>query len=195
VTRRDDQSVEINGYTVPPGSCVIHFYYSPYDQQRLLSFLLDGISRREGVVLACTQDAYATLREGLEMLGVRSTEPGIVKVAITPDLQTSIANIQNAAGYALGRDHSSSGRVLSDFGCMVSQESIFELEGSLNSALRGMNLVSVTQYDGRGFAAPVTIEQFQTHALAIVGNAFFRENSNYTPPEAYFLKRAAASHR
>ena len=194
MTRRDDQYVEINGYSVPPRSCVIHFYYSGAEQQRLLGFLRDGIARSEGVVLACTPDAYGTLSDGLHILGIPSNQHQIVKLAITPDLPATISNIENAVGYALGRDHRCSGRVLCDFGTMIGQESIFELEGALKSALSGMNLVSVTQYDGRGFTAPITIEQFQTHALAIVGNAFFRENRNYTPPETYYRKRAVGSH-
>ncbi len=194
MSSREEQTVEINGYTVPPCSCVIHFYYTRQEQQRLLGFLLEGISRREGVVLASNQESYDTLRDGLEMLGVRSGAHQITLVEITPDLRASIGNIGSAAAHVV-RNHGCSGRVLADFGSMVGQDMIFELEGLLNATLSGMDLVSVTQYDGRGFAAPITIEQFQTHALAIVGNAFFRENKHYTPPEAYYRKRAAGGRR
>lgn len=192
---RQDQYVEINSYSVPAGSCVIHFYYAKAEQQRLLGFLLDGVARREGVVMASTRDAYETLCDGLEMLGVRPAEHKIIKVEIKPDLRASIDAVRTAAKDALGRDHCCVGRVLCDFGSMIGQEAIFEVEGSLNSALAGLDLVSVTQYDGRGFGAPITIEQFQTHALAIVGNAFFRENRHYIPPEAYFRKRAVGGPR
>lgn len=189
------QPIEINGYSVSPGSCVIHFYYTQAEQQRLLGFLLDGVARHEGAVLACTQDAYETLSCGLEMLGVRRAEYNLIQVEITPDLPASITTVAAAARRTLGRKHCCLGRVLCDFGSLIGQEAIFELEGSLNSALAGLELVSVTQYDGRGFAAPITIEQFQTHALAIVGTAFFRENRHYTSPEAYFRRRAVGARK
>lgn len=192
---QQDHYVEINGYSVSPGSCVIHFYYTKPEQQRLLGFLLDGVARREGVVMACTADAYETLASGLERLGVRLSKHEIIKVEITPNLRASIDTVAAAAKHAVGRNRGYFGRVLCDFGSRIGQEAIFELEGSLSCALAGLDLVSVTQYDGRGFGAPITIEQFQTHALAIVGNVFFRENRHYTPPEAYFRKRAAAGHR
>lgn len=195
VIPQQDHHVEINGYSVPVGGCVIHFYYTQSEQQRLLGFLLDGIARRDAVVLACTAEAYETLSEGLGLLGIRRCEHGIIKVEITPDLPASIDTVAAAATDALARDHRHFGRVLCDFGSMIGQEAIFELEGLLNSAVAGLNLVSVTQYDGRGFGAPITLEQFQTHALAIVGTAFFRENHHYTPPEAYYRKRAAGARR
>ena len=185
-----DHSVEINGYSVPPRSCVIHFYYTKREQQRLLGFLLQGVARRQGVVMACSADAYEGLSAGLEMLGVRLAHQEITAIEITPKLRVSIDTVAAAAKHALGRNHGF-GRVLCDFGSLIGQEAIFEVEGSLNFALAGLDLVSVTQYDGRGFDAPVTIEQFQTHALAIVGTAFFRENRHYTSPDAYFRKRAA----
>lgn len=194
VISRNHYCVEIKGYCVTPGSCVIHFYYNQVEQRRLLGFLLDGVARGEGVVLASTVDAYETLSEGLEMLGVHRLEHEIMTVEITPDLRASIQTIAAAAKEVLSRDHGYCGRLLCDIGSMVGQEAIFEFEGSLSAALSGLSLVSVTQYDGRGFGAPVTIEQFQTHALAIVGTAFFRENRHYTPPEAYFRKRAAGGH-
>jgi hypothetical protein len=131
----------------------------------------------------------------LGLLGVRRSEHGIIKVQITADLPASIDAIAAAVRDALARQHCFFGRVLCDFASMIGQEAIFELEGLLSSALAGLKVVSVTQYDGRGFGAPVTIEQFQTHALAIVGTAFFRENHHYTSPETYFRKRAVGGHR
>jgi len=192
---RQEQSIDVNGYSVPVGGCVIHFYYTKVEQQRLLGFLLEGAARREGVVMACAENASEALSDGLEMLGVRRSEHEIIQVEITSNTRASIDAIAAAAKDALGRGHRYCGRVLCDFGSIIGQEAIVELEGSLNSALAGLNLVSVTQYDGRGFGAPITIEQFQTHALAIVGNAFFRENRNYTSPEASFCKRAVGGRK
>jgi hypothetical protein len=160
----------------------------------LLGFLLDGLAHRDVAVLACAKDAYGALASGLEMLGLRRSRHDLIKIEITTDLRTSIDSIAAVIREALGRNHRYFGRVLCDFGSMIGQEAIFETEGSLNSALKGLDLVSVTQYDGRCFGAPVTLEQFQTHALAIVGNAFYRENRHYTPPEAYYRKRAVAGH-
>lgn len=177
------------------GGCVIHFYYTKAEQQRLLGFLLEGVARREGVVMACAENTSEALSDGLEMLGVPRSEPEIIQMEITSNVSASIAAIAAAAKHALGHGHRSCGRVLCDFGSMIGQEAIFELEGALNSALAGLNLVSVTQYDGRGFGAPITIEQFHTHALAIVGTAFFRENRHYTAPEAYVCKRAAGGRK
>jgi hypothetical protein len=189
------QYADINGYSVPPGSCVIHFYYNEPEQQRLLGFLLEGVARHDGVVMACAEDAHETLSGGLERLGVGRPAHEIIQVKITPDLLASVATVAAAAQNALRRNHRGFGRVLCDFGSMIGQEAIFELEGSLNSALAGLELVSVTQYDGRGFGAPITIEQFQTHVLAIVGNAFFRENRHYTSPEAYYRQRAVGARK
>jgi len=190
-----DHGIEISGYSVPVGGYVIHFYYTKAEQQRLLGFLLEGAARREGVVMACAENASEALSDGLEMLGVRRTEHEIIQVEIPSNTRASIDAIAAAAKDALGRGHRYCGRVLCDFGSMIGQEAIVELEGSLSSVLAGLNLVAVTQYDGRGFGAPIDIEQFQTHALAIVGNAFFRENRNYTFPEAYFRKRAVGGHK
>ena len=192
---RQNHSIEISGYSVPVGGCVIHFYYNKTEQQRLLGFLLEGVARREGVVMACAENASEPLSDGLETLGVRRAEHEIIKVEITSNVLASLDDIAAATRDALGRDHRYCGRVLCDFGSMIGQEAIGELEGSLNSALAGLDLVSVTQYDGRGFGAPITIEQFQTHALAIVGNAFFRENRHYAPPEAHFRKRGAGGRK
>ncbi len=190
-----DHGIEISGYSVPVGGCVIHFYYTKAEQQRLLGFLLEGAARREAVVMACAENASVALSDGLEMLGVRRAEHEIIKVEITSNVRASIDAIAAAAKDALGRGHRYCGRVLCDFGSMIGQEAIVELEGALNSALAGPNLVLVTQYDGRGFGAPITIEQFPTHALAIVGNAFFCENRHRAPPEAYLRKRAVGGRK
>jgi hypothetical protein len=190
-----DHGIEIGGYSVPVGGCVIHFYYNTAEQQRLLGFLLEGAARRESVVMAGAEKASEALSAGLEMLGVRRSEHEIIQVEITSNLPASIDAIAAAARDALGRGHRYCGRVLCDFGSMIGQEAIFKLEGSLNSALAGLDLVSVTQYDGRGFGSPITIEQFPTHALAIVGTAFFCENRHYASPEAYLRKRAVGGRK
>jgi hypothetical protein len=191
VAQNPSPSIDVCGFAVAPGSCVIHFYYSPAERQRFAGFLLDGFVAGEVVVLACTRAGYEAMADGLEMVGIRGAESGLVHVEITPDLRVSIGRIAEAIDRAI-KLRNRRVRLLADFGSMVSQELIFELEGALSSALANFDVVSVTQYDGRDFAASITIEQFRTHALAIVGNALYQENKKYTSPETYFRKRAAA---
>ena len=186
---RQDQSVEISGHGVPLGARAIHFYYTKPEQQRLLGFLMEGIARYEGVVMACAESASEPLCDGLEILGVRLTEPEILRVEITSNVRASIASIAAAAKHALGREHRICGRVLCDFGSMIGQETVSEVENLLHYQLAGRALVSVTQYDGRSFGAPITIEQFQNHALAIVGSAFFCGSHYGDLPDAFIRNR------
>ncbi len=186
------QIVDIDGFALEPGSAVIHFYYSPSERIRLLSFLLEGLSRGQGVVLATTHEGYEELRRGLATLGM-SGSTRVIRVAITPDLPRTIQSIADATRLAARR--SGKVRVLADFDGMIGKESIFELEAALASALESLNVVYVTQYDGNGFDASVTIEQFRSHALCIMGNAFYHENRNFTPPDSYYRKRAAGSQK
>lgn len=187
------QILDVDGFALEPGSAVIHFYYSSTERLRLLGFVLEGISRGHGIVLATTDDGYAELRRGLETLGLTASSARLTRVTITPDLPRSLQAIADAARMA-GRK-SGRVRVLADFGSMIGKESIFELEGALASALEGLDLIYVTQYDGNGFDASVTIEQFRSHALCIMGNAFYHENRNFTPPDSYYRKRAAGSEK
>jgi len=186
---RQEQHVEISGYGVPLGARAIHFYYTKPEQQRLLGFLMEGIARYEGTVLAYAPDASEALCDGLEIFGLRLTEPEILLVEITSNVRSSIGSIAAAAKRAMGREHRVCGRVLCDFGSMIGQETVCEVEDLLHHHLAGLDLVSVTQYNGRGFGAPITIEQFPTHALAIVGSAFFCGNRSCGLPEDYLRNR------
>ena len=184
--------VDVDGFALPSGSAVIHFYYNTSERLRLLSFLLEGVSRGQGVVLAATHEGYEDLRRGLQTLGLGVTAR-LNRVAVGADVRGTILAIADAARLAERR--AGSVRVLADFGSMIGKESIFELEAALASALEGLNVVYVTQYDGNGFDASVTIEQFRSHALCIMGNAFYHENRNFTPPNSYYRKRAAGSQK
>jgi len=184
------QCVEISGYDVPLGARAVHFYYTKPEQQRLLGFLLEGIARYEGVVLACAGDVSEALFDGLEMLGVRHFEPQITRIEIASNVRASIGKIAAAAKNGTQPDRRVCRRVLCDFGSMIGQETVCEVESVLHSFLAGLELVSITQYDGRGFGAPITIEQFQTHALAIVGSAFFCGNRYCAAPLQFVAKPA-----
>ncbi len=186
------QIVDIDGFALPAGSAVIHFYYSPSERLRLISFLVEGVSRGQGVVLAATHEGYEELRRGLEDLGLLASSR-LNRVAITADARATILAIADAARMA-GRRYGKV-RVLADFGNMIGKESIFELEAVLASALERLDVIYVTQYDGKGFDASVTIEQFRSHALCLMGNAFYHENRNFTPPNSYFRRRAAGSQK
>jgi hypothetical protein len=82
-------------------------------------------------------------------------------------------------------------RVLVDFAGIVSHEGIFEVEAALHAAVEGMRLITISQYDGNAFPAGITLEQFQTHALTVVGNVFYSENRKFIKPEAYLRTRIA----
>jgi MEDS: MEthanogen/methylotroph, DcmR Sensory domain len=186
------QIVDIDRFALAPGSAVIHFYYDRSERLRLLGFLWEGISRGQGVVLASTHEGYEELRRGLETLGV-SGSARVIRVAITPDIRRTIDSIADATRLAARKFGKA--RVLADFDGMIGKESIFELEAALASALEGLNVIYVSQYDGNGFDASVTLEQFRSHALCIMGNAFYHENRNFTPPDSYFRKRAAGGQK
>ena len=166
---------------------------SPAERLRLIGFLLQGISRGQGAVLACTQEGYEELRRGLETLGASSSDARLTRVVIRADVPATIQAIADANRLAARR--SGTVRLLADFGRMIGKESIFELEAALASALEGLNAIHVTQYDGNVFDASVTIEQFRSHALCIMGNAFYHENRNFTPPDRYLRKRAGGSQK
>jgi hypothetical protein len=187
------QIVDVDGFALEPGSAVIHFYYSPAERLRLVGFLLEGISRGHGVVLATTHEGYEELRRGLETLGMSGSGARVNRVAITADIPRTIQTIADATRMAARK--TGRVRVLADFDGIIGKESIFELEGALAAALEGLNVICVTQYDGNGFDASITIEQFRSHALCIMGNAFYHENRNFTPPDSYFRKRAAGSQK
>jgi len=186
------QPVEICGFSIPVPSCVVHFYYSAAERRRFTSFLAEGISEGDAVLLACTREAYDQLAEALETRGIARNDRRLLRIEISSDLPSTVATIAQAlSGDIRGRRRRI--RLLADFASIAGPEAIFELEALLSSALRGMNVISISQYDGRAFAASATIEQFHTHALAIIGNAVCKENRNYTPPEKYVQKRAATA--
>ena len=43
--------------------------------------------------------------------------------------------------------------------------------------------------------ATVTLEQFRTHALTVIGNVFYSENRDFTSPEQYARERTRAAER
>ncbi|MBV9609618.1 MAG: hypothetical protein JO187_08680 [Acidobacteria bacterium] len=184
------QPIDICGYSIPAPSCVIHFYYSAEERRRFAGFLAEGISGGDAVVLACTRDGHGALADALQSHRIARNDRRLPRVDVLPDIAATAASIAQSVRAAC-RARKLRTRLLADFGQTAGPETIFEIEGLLSSALRGLNVVSITQYHGRTFAASATLEQFHTHALAIVGNAICKENRNYIPPEHYLRKFAA----
>src|SRR5512142_626799 len=120
MTARVRSITDVDGVALPPGSAVIHFYYNPSERLRLISFLLEGVSRGDGVVLATTLDGYDELRRGLETVGLGATAR-LNRVAVTADIRASILGIADATRLA-GRQGAAV-RVLVDFGSMIGKES------------------------------------------------------------------------
>lgn len=185
--------IDLNGFALSPGSAVVHFYYGAAERLRLTPFLLQGASEGDGAVLACTREGYLELREGLEKIGLVGRNSGITRIEVTPALAHVVRAIADSARTA-ARNHARV-RVLADFGTIVGKESIFELEAALATALAGLNVIWITQYDGNSFDASVTIEQFRSHAVCIMGNAFYYENRDFTSPDRYYRRRAAGSRK
>ena len=83
--------------------------------------------------------------------------------------------------------------LLVDFDGLISSEKIFEVEADLHRRTRGLRMVVISQYDGNAIPAAITLEQFHTHGVTIIGNIFYSENRNYTSPELYLRDRAHAA--
>lgn len=186
MARFADYRVEVGGLQLPAGSCVIHFYYSPTEQTRFASFLAEGVQRGEASLLA--QVAPAPALESAMAAMPRGNH--LSRLQLSPPPQAAAAEICREARRLAQR---APVRLLVDFGCSVPQDAILEVEAALYSGLASLPVVAVSQYDGSAVAAQVLLEQFKTHALAIVGNAFYKENQKFTSPSLYLSKRAGAS--
>lgn len=184
------KTVELQGFTIPRRSAAIHFYYGEADRRRFAHFLMDGVARRESVVLACTIGGHEVFRGALREAGLTLPVSELLRVEVTSDLRSTLGNIQEA--FRFGQRRNSYGRLLADFDSLVGEESLFELEALLSQVLAGNEITCLSQYDGKCFRAPITIEQFQTHALCVVGNAFYHLNRDYTPPSRYLRQKAGA---
>ncbi len=174
-----------------PGCSVIHFYYSPQEQVRFLPFVVEGLRLGQTAVLAAPPGLMPDLLESFSVPRFRKRACSFEQVELTPDLATCVPVLTRAvreAALATGVV-----RVLADFSTLVSGDEVFDIEATLSSSFRGLRLMSVTQYDGTAVSAPTTVEQFKTHSLAVVGDAFFYENRKHIPPEMYHRKRAAAA--
>jgi hypothetical protein len=188
-----------NGGKLPPlgasflksGDCVVHFYYSGAEQCRFAPLLHDALSKQYGVVVASTVDRHPVLETGLKAALFSRRLKNLVQLHVTPDLRSTVTHIAETTADVLKR--TGEARVLVDFAGVVSHEGIFQVEADLHAALADMRVITISQYDGNTFPAEITLEQFQTHALTVVGNVFYSENRKFITPEAYLRARAANS--
>lgn len=169
-----------------PGDNVIHFYYSEAEQLRFSSFLQDGLDHGVGIIVAGVGERHPLLHRGIRAPRLQRRR-NLLRLQVTPNLHSTIANLAHAAATLLQRTREV--RLVADFDGLVSTEAIFENEAELSESLRGKRVVAISQYDGNAFPAPVTMEQFHTHALTLVGNAFYSENRSCIAPEEYLRNR------
>lgn len=191
---RDDGSrmPDFGGNYLQPGCSVIHFYYTDQERLRFVPFLAEGLLLRQSAVIAGPESFVDRLlplirpSDGRRRIG--SIEEVVIENGLDDALPTLVEAIYEAA------DCSSVVRLLADFSSWAAAD-IFELEATISAACNGLKLMKVTQYDGASVPAAVEVEQFKTHSLTIVGNAFYYENRDYISPEMYVRKRAAAGGR
>jgi hypothetical protein len=173
-----------------PGCSVIHFYYSDVERLRFVPFLAEGLLLRQAAVIAGSDALVKQMTQSaLPTDGRRRIGP-VHQVILGDDVETCVTGVTRAVQQAAMAGGAV--RVLADFSSLRNPN-IFEIEAVLSTACEGLKLMKVTQYDGASVPAPVAVEQFKTHSLTIVGDAFYYENRDYISPETYIRKRAAAA--
>ena len=175
---------DFGGNYLQPGCSVIHFYYSATERMRFAPFLAEGLLLRQAAVIAGSQNFLDQVLDRVKPADGRRRIGAIEPLIL--QRSTNVASVTRAV-----QKTASNGlvRILADFSSIASD--VFEIEAALSAALTGLKLMKVTQYDGASIPAPVAVEQFKTHSMTIVGDAFYYENRDHIPPEAYFRKRAA----
>ncbi|HZQ91992.1 MAG TPA: hypothetical protein VFA60_09385 [Terriglobales bacterium] len=179
------------GNFLAPGNSVIHFYFTEQERLRFVPFLAGALRGGRGAVLAAPAGALDALSAELCKSRPGNRQPHFQQVEITADLPDSLRALLAAVRQQVAR--SGTARVLIDFAGLVTHEGVFEVEADLSSSFRELRLTHVTQYDGNSVSATVTLEQFKTHSLAVVGDAFYYENRRHISPEVYFRRRATAA--
>ena len=176
-----------------PGDTAIHFYYSAAEQARFAPHLQEALERGFGIVLATAGDHHPLAAAGALRPPRLSRQNNILRLQVTANLRrtvTSVAQAVNALAQRLPEV-----RLLADFDGLVSSEAIFDVEADLSRQTRGLRVIVVTQYDGNAFPAAITLEQFRSHAITVIGNIFYSENRNCISPEQYALERSRVAER
>jgi hypothetical protein len=174
-----------------PGDNAIHFYYSEAEQLRFSSFLQSGFNDGQGIIVAGVGGRHPLLSQAVKTPRLHRKR-NFLRLQVTANLHATISTVADAATALLQRTREL--RIAVDFDGLVSTEAIFENEAKLSEAFRGKRAIVISQYDGNAFPAPVTMEQFKTHAVTVIGNAFYLENRNRVAPEEYLLIRQRKAH-
>ena len=167
------------------GDHAIHFYYSAAEQLRFAAFLQEGLERGGAAIVAAVGERHPLLAAvWVPRIQRRRT---LLKLQVTPNLHVNVTTLGHAAAALLAwaRDV----RIVVDFDGLVSTQAILANEAELSRALLGKRAITISQYDGNAFPAPVMMEQFHTHALTLVGDAFYSENRQCVRPEEYLIAR------
>jgi hypothetical protein len=173
------------------GDTAIHFYYSPAEQCRFAGYLQEALDRGAGVIVATAGENHPLLLSGVLRPPRLARHNNFTRLRVTADLRGTVGSLGQAAAALAQRFPEL--RMLVDFDGLVSSENIFEVEADLHRRTRGLRLVVVSQYDGNALPAAITLEQFQTHGVTIVGNIFYSENRNITAPDQYARTRLQKS--
>ena len=174
-----------------PGCSVIHFYYSEDERMRFAPFLAEGLLLKQSAVIAGPQQFISQVLGAARPTDGRRRIGAIEEVVLENNIDTALPALTQAIAKAAANGVV---RVLADFSSSPAAD-IFRIEAGLSTACAGLRLMKVTQYNGSRVPAPVAVEQFKTHSLTVVGDAFYYENRDYVTPESYFLKRAAGAGR
>ena len=172
-----------------PGCSVIHFYYAEHERLRFVPFLAEGLLLRQSTVIAGSEALAATITHAALPTDGRRRVGKLDTVILDGDVEGCVSAVTRAVVQA-----SANGivRLLADFSSLTNPN-VFEIEAALTTACEALRMMKVTQYDGASVPAPVAVEQFKTHSLTIVGDAFYYENRDFISPEMYIRKRAAAA--
>lgn len=167
------------------GDQAIHFYYSPAEQLRFAAFLQEGLDHGGAAIIAAVGERHPLLASVRAARVQRRRS--LLKLQVTPNLRATISTLGHAAAALLAwaRDV----RIVVDFDGLVSTEAIVANEAELSCTLTGKRAIAISQYDGHAFPAAVMMEQFHSHALTLVGDAFYSENRNHVRPEEYLSTR------
>lgn len=175
-----------------PGCSVIHFYYAQNERLRFVPFVAEGLLLRQSAVIAGSEALVKEMTEAALPKDGRRRVGRLDQVVLNDDLEACVSSVTRAV-----QQSSRLGgvvRMLADFSSLRNPN-IFQIEAVLSTACAGLKLMKVTQYDGVSVPAPVAVEQFKTHSLTIVGDAFYYENRDHISPETYIRKRAAGAGR
>ena len=181
---------DFGGNYLQPGCSVIHFYYAEQERLRFVPFVAEGLLLRQCAVVAGSKALVEQMAAAALPSDGRRRVGRLDQVILGDDVAACVADVIRAVkqGSATGAVV----RVLADFSSLRNPN-IFEIEAVLSTECDGLKLMKVTQYDGGSVPAPMAVEQFKTHSLTIVGDAFYYENRDHISPETYIRRRAAAA--